>query len=419
MSRYHRIRAFGPDDSFTPPYIWDTRMQKLIPYQNGEWDHVGDVWFPAIRGGVAGVTSYQMYSNLWLYANTASSLTSNGIALDSAYTYNSAGDSVGNRVILTEAKTLSSVYFYIVSFTGTAANVNDIDLELRNDGGTAVAPKPGATLHANVTVDPASGTGWKSGALSFAMSAATYYWILVADPDGGATDFATVGRFFTSVGSAVSATGSLMSGAQRMMNAITTTGWNIVTQHDGLMGRMVLVFTDGTAFGNPFSTRANPASSSDDRGLYIDGTQAKVKVWGIATLDGALPASVTSFHVYEGSATAPNAPTATGTVALTDVGSSSVRGYMLPSLYTVNKETPHRFTFGFSSNNTSIARLQIGTGADANLKKAMRGGGGWYWTQGSGTTWTDTDSEQPSMYIFAEDFFDQGGVSMSRVRLGM
>jgi hypothetical protein len=412
--RYHRIRAFGPDD-FTPPYIWDTRMQKLIPYQNGEWDRAGSVWFPAIRGGSAGMTHGQGYQNLWLYANDTTSMTANGLGLDSAYVYNTSGDAVGIRFVFPESKTLSTVYFFVQSFTGTAANVNDVEIELRND---IAGPKPGATLHASVAVDPGGTTGWKSGAVSFALTGGTYYWISLSDADGGVTDFATVRRTCTGIGGSPT-TGTIMSGApHRFAVSISSNGWSAITGQDNVVGTCVLVFSDNTVFGWPFTARAASANNTNDKGLYIDGTAAQVKIWGAASLSTLTSGS--AFHVYSGSA-APNAPTATGTVQLigNGAGATNLTGFMLPSVYTVTKETPHRFTFGFSVNSTVMARLQIGTGADANLKKAMRGGGGWYWTDGTGTTWTDATDEQPTMYIFAEDFFDQGGVSMSRVRLGM
>jgi hypothetical protein len=72
---------------------------------------------------------------------------------------------------------------------------------------------------------------------------------------------------------------------------------------------------------------------------------------------------------------------------------------------TLAKAAEYRVVFTYSASATTPRKLSIGTGADANLRAARMGGGGWYWAQANGTTnWANDDSNGvPQVGLIIED----------------
>lgn len=408
VGRHHRVRPLGPF-GWGPAYVLSkTKAQQptlLVPYvERGEWWRApGGQWdWRTVRAEILGQRgafgwrgTSQLFRPIIGILGTVA-LSQSTLALDSAYTYNTAGDGIAARFTLASAKTLSSAYVHITSFTGTAANVNDLNFELRNNS----TNRPGTTLHDSAVHDPASTTGWrKMTGLTFAGSASTVYWAIVADADGNATDFATVLR---------NASQPQDVQATTLSAAFQSTGGFVgAPTAASTVGSVVLVFTDGSALGNPFTALVTSTSGTNQRGLRIDGLTETLLLYGV--LSGtAMANAATAARVWAGT----NGPSGTGYLAegtnelISTAASFTTLGYAFSSTVTLAKSTAYRFVFTYGSVSTAPSRWQIGTGADANLRAAMLGGGNWYWTEDNAGAWADTTSEWPNTALLPEDQFE-------------
>lgn len=413
IGRYHRVRPIGPN-GIGAPYVWDRgRAQdapRMIPapYDKGErfkgftrygewWRSPEGIWVPILAGG-AGGTYLQgarevPRSHLM---RAASALTQRLLALDSNYVNAASGDAIAARFAIKSAEQLSKIYFFITSYTGTAANVNDISCEFRNNSNTT---GPGSTLHDSVVVDPASATGWISGTwvTGFTLAADTEYWTVVGDADGGITDFATVLRSV-----------SFPSGVadyNMYIAAQTTDGWASVRTLAGEISGLVHVFVSGATVGNPFSSSANSTSSTNQRGLRFIAP-AGIRLFGMVAQAAA--AALSGINLWAGSNGPAGAADASGTLPISSASITTANeiGYGFETPPTLVQGTTYRLVFTYSVAAVTPARWLIGTGADASLRSAMLGGGNWYWTEADGTTdWSNDDTSAfPAVDLILEDF---------------
>jgi hypothetical protein len=402
IGRYHRVRGLGLD-GYSPPYVLDRKHVTLVPYVNDEWwQHPSGAWVPTLAGGIG--TSRFCRPRLgfpWLLPG-GSGASVNTLALDSAYTAGSAGDAFGTRIILTSTLTLNNIYFYLNAFTGTPANVNDLNWEIRTTTGN-VPDTTAPGLVASGTKDPSSATGWINiSGLSQSLTSNTIYWIIVADADGNATDFATVG------------TQGLFGPYQYVENywdlSLATTANGFSSQSTPISsGLLVCVFDGGITHGWPYTGTATSANTTNRRGLYIDGLTEASGYWGAISFS----AGSANFSGVEllAAATIPGG-TPINTASIFTLDQAGVRnGAVLSSPYTLEKSTPYRFVFTYSAAATHPGKVNIGTGADANLRACRIGRGLWYYTESSGTTnWSNDDiNALPRMVVLVDDQVATGG----------
>lgn len=421
-----RVRPLGPF-GLGRPYILDYKRGIMKPcFGTGEWDRTKDgrTWkntvygwlprYPTLEdlrlaylrmlpppGSLAAFSGFVNFGGPFIGVGGTLTYSLNTLALDSAYTYNSAGDAIGSRIPMVAAKTFDTVYFQITTYTGTAANVNDITVEVRNDS----SDKPGSTQHDVVIKDPASATGWiATSGFTFAGSANTIYWVTVADPDGNGTDNATVSR---GVNANPFSGGSIFV----FETAHSTNGFSTMASSGaGLSAGIVVKYSDGTVVGNPYANQTNSGSSTNKRGLYVsDGFTESIKVFGLASMGGGTQLS--SALILEGTAAPDDAAATTFSVP---IGLTGTEQGFVGTPYTVPKATAERFVFDYGSGGTVPQMMNIGTGTDANLRKAMLGSGNWYWAEedqtGSPDDWdNDNISAFPKMAVLIEDFVAGAG----------
>lgn len=417
IGRWARVREFG-QHGWGAGYLYDRKFQTLLPNKDrgewwqaksGLWHRVGDAFGNEIGGFRGGLDWGGMV--IGHYAEDTNNFTTQN--LNSAYTYNSAGQSYAMRVVLPATKTLTDVYFYISSYTGTAANVNDINVEVRNDSPN----KPGSTQHAVQTVDPASATGWiKVTGFSQSLTAGTVYWIVVADPDGGAVDFAVCTRQY-----------QLSSGWDEQIVAgpnylalSTSNGWTSPSLAIGV-ACICLVFNDGSVMGNPYVTSSVAPTNTRQRGIRIENTvlNADIKVWGAKM--GNTVGNLTSMNFWEDGAGPGGSPTYQATV-LYITGRSNVStniiGAMFGTPITLSALTDYRVVGAFSSNNFNPTRLSIGTGSDANIRGCMLAGGKIYHTdETAGAAWNDDTTLLPALAVLVDDLVTPAGGSGGGLKL--
>lgn len=416
VGRRSEVRVLGVG-GITPPYTltrqlgpsWDVEM---APHLGREWDEaIESLWrsrhgIDRYRGAPWWLTSRfdrrhavaltsEQIMRIVVSDPEVNALTQTTLALNSAYTYSTQGNAIACRINPFGDLTLNNVYYYITAFAGTQANINDINIELRNHATNL----PGTTLHASATDDPslASIPTWRNvSGFSFAISADTIVWGIVADADGGVTDFITVLR-----NNNVPVTlkdDYLLPGFQ------TTGGWSTAATAANQPAGMVLRFSNGQSVGSPFTAFTNTTSSTNQRGFFIDGLVADLSIRGLFWTSSL--ANSSQINLWTGSGAGPGgSPTQSGTSrVLSQAANPVVSGRAFTVGQTLLANTIYRLVLAFSSAVT-VGRWQIGVGADANLRAAMLGGGGLYYTEANGTTdWSnESTSEFPPFGILVEN----------------
>lgn len=402
IGRWERVRGYrvGPG-RWDPPLMLDRKWSTLSPFACEEWHQTRDgVWIPAIRGGALSFPNSGPDFALSLFTRAGTALSATTVALDSAYTFNSAGDGVAHRMF-GRGKAIANAYYYISAVAaGTQVNINDINAELRNDNGSATAPnRASPTLHASGSADPNGETtwiGWHKIALSaFTTTEGTIYWLIVADADGGGTDYATVQHalgnsdvltHLRALAQPYDATNGFVS------NPTARAGWPLV----------LLEHSDGTVAGWAVTSHATVTSNTERKGLRHDGFTETIKLLG--ALAGNV-ASITGAEVYDDDGTVPGGTTqASGTTVVYNSAGTAI-GALLSAAYSVPKATAQRVVFTHSASGAR--KLSIGTtnGYETVLRAARPGGAGWYYAWANGTTnWANDDQDaQPDMTLLFED----------------
>jgi hypothetical protein len=404
IGRWERVRELDTIRGFGRGLLLDRKWNTLLPNgdthewwraRSGVWHRIGRILTEdvgALRGG---------WDFGGLVVGLGSEDTSNTFAqttMNSAYVYGTSGNCHAERVRLPATKTLTDVYYNIASLLGTAANINDISVEVRDD-----ANKPGATLHSSVVHDPSSTTGWaKATGFSQTITGGTLYWIVFGDPDGNGTDRAVVNRtwaYNTNVFYELLHTGAWLAGA------FSTNGFSTATISNAVPV-VVLVFNDGTCIGFPYSVVGVITTTNLQRGLKIvGGFTEDVKLWGVKQTSAGN--NWTGVNVWSGTSGPSGAPTAQATKGLVSgrtLTAANLVGFVFDAPVTLTGGTDYRIVFSVSSNQTAPLGFNIGTGADANLRAAMLGGGNWHHTQEvAGPAWSDDTNRLPGISLLIED----------------
>lgn len=401
IGRWERVREIGPR-GWGHGYMLDRKWSELRPVKGEWWRTKRGLWVPTALVDQRGALNFAKWGGPFVGYGLNESNSYVVTNLSTAYTYGSAGAAIGNRITLLDTLTLNDVYFRINAYGGTAGNVNDIDVEVRNES----SGKPGSTLHATQTVNPSSATGWiKTTGFSFSMTGGTTYWLVVADPDGGA-DFAAVTNragFSSNVGD-VTKLFALLFSPGTTSNGFSTIGltdtWAIMALH----------FSNGLTIGNPFTANATVTSDTNQKGLYMgNGFDADVRLWGVRGV-GANTAW-NAVNVYAGS-DLPNASTfaTTSSVLYEPASGTNIGGFIFAGALRLSGRQTYRVVFGFASTQGQPRKLSIGTGSDANLRACMLGGGNWYYTtENGGPGWTDDQDGYPQMALLVDDVVASGG----------
>lgn len=406
IGRYRRIRGYsGITQEFTPPWLLDHKWGTARPCGGEEWwKSPSGVWL-AVKdllrdeSGLVGVRG-SVNMTPWILGfspeSGGGSVVMTTIALDSAYTAGSAGDAIAARFLCTRTVTLNAIYFYISSYVGTAANVNDIDYEVRTGSSTAPTTTGGALLTSG-TVNPSSATGWIGiTGLSQSLTGGAHYWIIIADANGNGTDHAVVHQ---------RAAGQQPGGATR--DAIlyqacrTTAGFSAGATRDAAISKILAVFSDGTAAGSPYVSNTLLTNDSNQKGLYLSGVTEDISIIG-ATSDIA---SGSTLKVYVGSTGPSSGEAASGTTTI-DFNNGSggdVKGVFLSTPFTLEKGSAHRIVGDSAGNHQWPRMLTLGTGATTTMMKPFMGQGDWYQTSESGGAWADVNTQMPFMSIWLED----------------
>lgn len=208
------------------------------------------------------------------------------LALDSVYTYGSAGDGVAFRFVSPVTDTLAKVKFYVSARTGSPGNLSVV---VRN---SASATIPGTSVLASQTVaEPGAAGRWVECVFSSPPSLVkgTLYFVTVFDAAGTGVNHSTVQHGSVCGGDTFRSASTLNSNVQ------STNGFTSGNAGNGAC--WCATFTGGTKIGNPYTTSTSLANTSFMKGLYVPRLPFAGELCGISA---STMASVTKLRVYEG-----------------------------------------------------------------------------------------------------------------------
>jgi len=410
-NRFRRVRELNTIGGYGPPYVLDIKNYVLRPFEgwNSPWwksKVTGRWWhFPTERRiplrllhddlGMAVFGNSVRYPR-WNLLGTSAGSTPTNVALDSNYVNGTGGDAISMRFQPQEAHTLDTIYFFISSYTGTAANVNDIDGELRT--GTQTAPTNGAPglVEAARTVNPASATGWiQVTGFTSALTAGTVYWAIVGDPDGGITDLANVTSRYDYDSQDLFP----------MQQFTSTNGFTTAPTAGTTPPCIVLKFSNGDAAGMPFANTATYTIGTNQRGLYITSFDVQTTIYMISSQTASN--NLSGAQIWQGT-DGPSGTTFGETTTLAN--STAVGGALFLSPFpSLAAATAYRIVWTVSGAVVAPTKAAIGTGTDATLRSAMKGKGNMYWTNANAGVWADDINGMPLMGIYIDDFVVAAG----------
>jgi hypothetical protein len=184
------------------------------------------------------------------------------LALNSAYVYGTSGSSYAAYFMNSEDANLTDFWCKVSAYSGTWSSTDQlIRVEVRE--GLNGSNIPGTTLTGTFNVSlSGSPTGWVKTTLGspITLTGGKFYWLIVGDPDGGATNFVTmIIRLGTAAGAVQSPIGSTTFTSTAGFSAAGTTNASIPS----------LAWQIGSNMygGQIFDTSAIITSGTYERGL--------------------------------------------------------------------------------------------------------------------------------------------------------
>jgi len=407
--RYERARWWNvASNRLSPSVIFDTKKQKLTPHNKDVWYEYARKQLPSFSGS----TQWKFYEPQPIMLGIiepGQALATTNINLSSNYTAGSAGNAIAGFRWNGIDSPITDVYFYIPSFTGTAANVNDVLVEIRSYDLTSNLPlltAPG--LLGSGVVDPGGTAGWAHlSGLSISPTYLVRFYVIIGDPDGNGTDFAVV-TSLVNIPTQFPLTDATARGAYGG-GSITTTGGFASANTFSTTGvsSHVLVRANGGVEGQSIVAAANHTSNSVKRGLYVGDVPFSFKLFSMS--HGSSSTGNLVGYVFDEDTLPAGSPLFTSSNELdTNAGTGLIGVSFARPFPDIHINNAYRFVFDPSGNTTNPVRLTMGTGSfDDNLRKARPGYGEWYYTDEDGGSWTDTEDELPNMGLLIEDISDE------------
>jgi len=316
------------------------------------------------------------------------SATANTLALNSAYVFGTSGQAVYYSFIPNATGNLTDIIFRVSSYTGTWGSTDGhINFELRIGLSGTRIPATELAGSGNLTLDGTT-TGWiHATGFNIGVVAGRVYELILADNDGGASNYATIVSGYTG------STG--FSGDINNSLSTTTNGYN--TSGTGVAQCPAVSVEVGSTWygGCGVDTVATTASSTEERGIRFRPKENCTLV-GVAM--GNDPSYIwtnnTTYKLYA-DATAPGGTTLfsiqmTSTTVSSSTGVQSFVHFSSGNHYDLKANTWYRFVMK-SSVATTVPRKCTVTGSpDANLLDAVFPfNGDFYWTASNSGAWVD------------------------------
>lgn len=269
-----------------------------------------------------------------------------GFALNSDYTLGTGGACVGVRFHAPQGGVhLHYAYFFLHEADAEGQNLT---CDLANYG--ASTTRAGTSIRAVTSAGGTAANKWIKfdfTAYSDTLTANEIYWVVVGDAAGNGDGYQIRTRnssHATTASSAIAGTGPMYA------MYTSTAGFTGNGTAPSYPVSFMLVFSDGTTIGHPYTQSATDTSATTERGLKIYGLTNSISIAGFVTTQQNT--NVNTIQMYSGT-TAPGGTVwagFNGGSALTPTANQKANGvFLFPSVVTLEKDTVYRLTYTFSS----------------------------------------------------------------------
>lgn len=310
-----------------------------------------------------------------------------GYALDSNFTLGTNGDCVGMRFLAPVGGVhVHSVYWFLHAANASSHNLT---CALTGYNSSAATRADGTAIR---SVDVAGGTTankwikFDFSAYADTLTDGDIYWVVIGDATGLGSGY----QVRTRASSVININANILS---RMLNmysndsGFTTAGSSIASTYI-----CIIVFSNGSVVGIPYTQAVASASNTLERGLKFIFDE-KIICSGVSM--NLTSANASTLQIYSGS----TAPASTvwsgfngGSAYTMTSGQKAIGGIQFPSPVTFEKNTYYRITIKSSGAHTSPGYSEIEDYAtlEADALKTMLGAGSWCYTIDNGAGgWTD------------------------------
>ena len=327
-------------------------------------------------------------------------LTRTTLALNSAYTYSSAGAGLAINFNAPKSGNLTDVYVYSSALTGTPASIT-IGIELRN---ATTAGTIGLTQHAVQTATiTATANKWTriTFGTPYSVTVGLYYAITVYNASGAPTiDYPTI------------VTGSAFPRDDTGATISKTTTNGFSTGSNLSNSPCFVGVIAGTPFGLPYSSSmTNSTSSTNERGLVFTSPAVAVKAFG-ASWNSAGNFVNTGLKLLKG-ATLPNATPGTGELAI-DITTVLQNDFVFITETTLDASSIYRLVADPVASSTARPQyIEIEDyAAFADVQAAALYNGAAYYTEQSGSAFVDYPERFPVMMLLLSEIVAGGSGGM-------
>ena len=330
------------------------------------------------------------------------------IALNSAFTFGSAGACVGFPIFGLDATTLTDFYFFVTGVSGTAANIT-INAQLR----TRTATVGSIVTNGTGSVSTPVANQWHRITFSTppANDAHTYYLLCLHNAASvPATDFPTI----CTTGPATTSNNVAAASPQGNRGVTSTNGFVALTDLSNRNLVYVAKFANGSTFGSVYNTSAADTNNTVWSGLYLPAIGAICDLIGIEL--GGAAVNNSTFRVYEDGVLPGGTPLASRTLSTYPATSNNMAYVQRVSLdgtkaYRFVVQPPSSSTVPGFAESTDFSRF-----ADVQNSRSF---GGFHTTSSAGA-WVNTESRFSRMRLFLDNFSmpSGGGIPIGRLISG-
>lgn len=317
---------------------------------------------------------------------TAAGLTT--VALDSAYTYDSAGDAFAGIFLFDTSATLTDIWVYVDSFTGTWGSTDGvINVEIREIS-ASTTNKPGSLVtngSFTITLAGTESGEWVKHTISTppTVGPGNVYAICIGDADGGGTNYVTLGR----------STNAHRPGPTTINMKTTADGWTTPANVSGVAA--ICVKQNSVMWGCPFTGIATQSSSDTFIGNRFSSPYPFTIIGAYITVDSLVNDGI--YRLYAGDSTIGTPLQSWAHVIETHVqhDNAGLSWCMFTASNTYDIEPDTVYTFGMDrySALTVPRSFTVGGGIDADLRSLFPFDGTMYKAEdeGGGSFTLDAD----------------------------
>jgi hypothetical protein len=337
-------------------------------------------------------------------------------ALDSAFTFGSAGDCISVSFRAQETGNLTDIWIKVKQYNGTWASTDGvINVQVRE--GFSASNIPGTLISSTTITLDGSTTGWiKKSGLSIALTAGKIYSIVVGDADGGAANFVTLVSDYDS---------SFSSSGHTFQNNGHFTSVNGFSSAGTIVGAPITMHWKQAGIlyaGSGFDTIASIASSTIERGLRFRVPEKCTLVGVTASLEDHTYFRNSSAIKLYADGTAPGGTTLLTVTTPTVTGSTpNMPTYFFESAsrYDLQPNTWYRLVVAPAASTTLPRKATITGNPDDDIRAALLPfGTSSHWIEESGGTWDDTQTNSIPFFgpILAPNTDSSGGGSFTFIQ---